>query len=185
MKVIDTVIPGVKIIEPHIIHDQRGYFCETFVEKEFQRLTGCDVRFVQDNESYSRYGVVRGLHFQASPMCQAKLVRVLSGTVVDYAVDLRKGSPAYGMHVSVTLSGDNHLQLFLPHGVAHGFAVLSEKALFTYKCDNYYSPAHEGGINIFDPALGITLPFGDTEAITSPKDKLLPLIEDFDSPFKF
>lgn len=185
MKVIDTVIPGVKIIEPHIIHDQRGYFCETFVEKEFQRLTGCDVRFVQDNESYSRYGVVRGLHFQASPMCQAKLVRVLSGTVVDYAVDLRKGSPAYGMYVSVTLSGDNHLQLFLPHGVAHGFAVVSEKALFTYKCDNYYSPDHEGGINIFDPALGITLPFGDTEAITSPKDKLLPLIEDFDSPFKF
>ena len=154
MRCIDTAIPEVKIIEPRLFRDARGYFCETYNRKSFLEL-GIDTEFVQDNESFSQHGVVRGLHYQKGEHAQAKLVRVLQGEVLDIAVDIRVGSPTFGKHVAVRLSGENHLQFFIPKGFAHGFAVLSEKALFAYKCDALYAPKAEGSINANDAEVDI------------------------------
>lgn len=154
MKVTETAIKGVKIIEPRVFNDARGYFFESFEERVFQREVA-DVHFVQDNESYSEGPVVRGLHFQRGEHAQAKLVRVVEGCVLDVAVDLREGSPTFGKHVAVELSDENKRQFFIPRGFAHGFALLSPKAKFQYKCDNYYCPESEDGIAFNDPQLGI------------------------------
>lgn len=182
MDVIRTDIDGVVIIEPRIFRDARGYFFESFSQKEFDRKVR-PVRFVQDNESMSTRGVMRGLHFQLPPFTQSKLVRCVQGCVVDVAVDIRKGSSTYGRHVAVELSADNHRQLFVPRGFAHGFAVLSDVAVFQYKCDNYYAPQADGGISIADTSLGIDWLISPDEAILSDKDTRHPLLENFDSPF--
>ena len=154
MKAIKTEIPGVVLLEPEVFGDARGYFMERFSQRQFDELVG-PVRFVQDNESKSRYGVVRGLHFQKGEYAQAKLVSVVRGRVLDVAVDIRRGSPTFGRHVAALLDGENKRQLFIPRGFAHGFAVLSDEAVFQYKCDNYYAPGSEGGIAWDDPALAI------------------------------
>lgn len=169
MNVIPTAIPGVAIIEPRVFGDERGYFFESFSSESFRKEV-CDTVFVQDNESKSCYGVVRGLHYQKAPHCQSKLVRVVKGAVLDVAVDIRKGSPTYGQHVAVELTAENHRQLFIPRGFAHGFAVLSEEAVFQYKCDNYYAPQSEGGIAWDDPALGIDWKMPKGAIILSAKD---------------
>lgn len=184
MEVIKTDIEGVLIIKPRIFTDARGYFFESYNKKEFDEKVG-NVEFVQDNESRSTYGVMRGLHFQKPPYAQAKLVRCVRGRVLDVAVDIRKGSPTYGKHVAVELTEDNHLQFFIPRGFAHGFAVLSDEAVFQYKCDNYYAPHADGGIAITDPSLGIDWHIDPTRAILSEKDTKHPLLADFDSPFTF
>ena len=184
MDVIKTNIEGVVIIEPKIFKDARGYFFESFSKREFDEKVA-KVDFVQDNESCSSYGVMRGLHFQRPPFAQAKLVRCVKGSVLDVAVDIRKGSPTYGKHVSCLLTEDNHRQFFIPRGFAHGFAVLSDTAVFQYKCDNYYHPEADGGISIVDPSLGIDWGLALEEAILSDKDKNHPLLKDFDSPFVF
>lgn len=184
MKVINTEIEDVKIIEPKIFEDSRGYFFESFNDLEFINKIGF-VDFVQDNESKSSYGVMRGLHFQKPPYTQAKLVRCVRGVVLDVAVDLRKGSPTYGKHVAVELTEDNHRQLFIPKGFAHGFAVLSDTAVFQYKCDDFYHPEVDGGINILDDSLGIDWKIPKDKAILSEKDTKHPLLKDFDSPFKY
>ena len=173
MKVIKTDIEGVLIIEPDVFGDSRGYFFESFNKKRFEEAVG-HVNFVQDNESKSSYGVVRGLHFQKGRHSQAKLVRVVKGSVLDVAVDIRKGSPTYGKHVAVELTGDNHRQLFLPRGMAHGFSVLSEEAVFQYKCDNYYCPSSEGAIAWDDPDLGIDWRIPKEDVILSAKDSHHP-----------
>lgn len=185
MEVISTNIPDVFIIEPHVFGDERGYFFESFNSREFQDKTGLTINFVQDNESYSRYGVLRGLHFQKPPFAQSKLVRVVKGDVLDVAVDIRKGSPTYGQHVSVVLSGDNHRQLFLPKGMAHGFSVLSKNVIFQYKCDEFYTPQSEGAIAWNDPTLNIDWNLPLDEVILSEKDKRHPLFQEFSSPFSF
>lgn len=185
MTVEETLIPGVRILTPKVFRDKRGYFTETWVESAFNEATGHKIHFVQDNQSRSSRGVIRGLHFQSPPCAQAKLVRCLAGRVLDIAVDIRKGSPAYGRYVAVELSGDNFRQLFLPRGIAHGFAVLSDDAVFAYKCDNYYAPDHEGGIDLFDPDLCIAWPVDSRGAILSEKDRRYPAFRDFDSPFIF
>jgi len=154
INVIKTAIDGVLILEPKVFGDSRGYFFETWKKSDYE-AAGITCEFVQDNESKSSFGVLRGLHWQAAPYTQSKLVRVISGAVLDVCVDIRKGSPTYGKHVSVELSGENKRQLFIPRGFAHGFAVLSEEAIFAYKCDNYYNPASERGMRFDDPALGI------------------------------
>lgn len=182
MEVIKTDIEGVVIIEPRIFKDARGYFFESFSAKEFQEKV-CQTTFVQDNESFSSYGVVRGLHFQKPPYTQSKLVRVIKGAVLDVAVDLRKGSPTYGKHVAVELTGENHRQLFIPKGFAHGFSVLSDEVLFQYKCDNFYAPEADGGISIKDEELGIDWQIPTENALLSEKDLKHPLLKDFDSPF--
>ncbi len=182
MEVIKTSIEGVVIIEPRIFKDERGYFFESFSQREFDEKV-CPVKFVQDNVSMSVYGVMRGLHFQKPPYTQSKLVSCLKGRVLDVAVDLRKGSPTYGQHVAVELSEDNHRQSFIPRGFAHGFAVLSESAVFSYKCDNFYAPESEGGISIQDESLGIDWQIPLDEAILSAKDLKHPRLEDYDSPF--
>ncbi|MBP5546228.1 MAG: dTDP-4-dehydrorhamnose 3,5-epimerase [Bacteroidales bacterium] len=184
MNVIDTEIEGLKIIEPRIFGDARGYFFESFNERDFAAQTGIEVRFIQDNESKSRYGVVRGLHFQQPPFAQSKLVRVVKGRVLDVAVDIRRGSPTYGRHVAVELTEENHRQLFLPKGMAHGFAVLSDEVLFQYKCDEYYHPESEGAIAWDDPTLAIDwrLPKGDV--LLSEKDSHHPKFNEFVTPFK-
>lgn len=184
MKIIKTEIEDVVIIQPRIFEDARGYFFESYSRRVFDTLVR-DVTFVQDNESKSVRGVMRGLHFQSPPFAQAKLVRCVSGSVLDVAVDIRKGSPTYGHHVAVELSDDNHLQLFIPRGFAHGFAVLSDTAVFQYKCDNYYHPEAEGGISLADTTLGIQWPFGPADALTSEKDGRLPSFNDFKSPFVY
>lgn len=181
MKVIKTEIEGVVIVEPRIFEDSRGYFFESFSQREFDNKVR-PIVFVQDNESKSSYGVMRGLHFQRPPYTQSKLVRCVKGTVLDVAVDIRKGSPTYGQHVAVELSEDNHRQLFIPKGFAHGFAVLSETAVFQYKCDEFYHPEAEGGISILDDSLGINWRIKDI-AILSEKDTNNPLLEDLNSPF--
>ncbi len=183
MNVIKTDIEGVVIIEPRIFKDARGYFFESFSKREFDEKV-CKVEFVQDNESCSTRGVMRGLHFQRPPYSQAKLVRCVRGAVLDVAVDLRKGSPTYGKHVAVELSEENHRQFFIPQGFAHGFAVLSDTAVFQYKCDNYYHPEADGGISILDGSLGIDWRIDPADAILSDKDKNHPLLADFDSPFE-
>lgn len=169
MKVVETGIKGVLILEPQVFGDSRGYFFESFSQKQFDELVGETV-FVQDNESKSSYGVVRGLHYQLPPYTQAKLVRVVKGSVWDVAVDLRKGSETYGQHIAVELSEENKKQFFIPKGFAHGFAVLSEEAIFQYKCDHYYAPGHEGGIKFDDAALGIDWRIPREEMILSEKD---------------
>lgn len=184
MKVIPTEIEGVVVIEPRIFEDPRGYFFESFSQADFDSCVR-EVRFVQDNESMSSYGVMRGLHFQRPPFTQAKLVRCVRGAVLDVAVDLRKGSPTYGRHVAVELTEENHLQLFIPKGFAHGFAVLSETAVFQYKCDEFYHPEADGGISILDSSLGIEWRIPVEHAVLSEKDTRHPLLKDFDSPFVY
>ena len=184
MKAIKTEIPGVVLLEPEVFGDARGYFMERFSQRRFDELVG-PVRFVQDNESKSRYGVVRGLHFQKGEYAQAKLVSVVRGRVLDVAVDIRKGSPTYGQHVAVELTEDNHRQFFIPQGFAHGFAVLSETAVFQYKCDNFYHPEADGGISILDESLGIDWRIPTEKAILSEKDTKHPLLKDFETPFVF
>lgn len=169
MEVIQTAIPGVVIIEPRVFGDARGYFYESFSDQEFKEKV-CNTTFVQDNQSMSCYGVLRGLHYQRAPHCQSKLVRCVKGRVLDVAVDIRQGSPTFGQHVAVELSAENHRQLFIPRGFAHGFAVLSEEAIFQYKCDNYYAPDCEGGIAWDDPALGIDWQLPAADVILSTKD---------------
>lgn len=183
IEVIKTDIEGVLIIEPKVFGDARGYFLESFNAKEFAEKTGLNINFVQDNESMSSYGVMRGLHFQRPPYTQSKLVRCVKGAVLDVAVDIRKGSPAYGKHVAVELTEDNHRQFFVPRGFAHGFAVLSETAVFQYKCDNFYAPQADGGISILDDSLGIDWRIPTDKALLSDKDTKHALLKDFDSPF--
>ena len=169
MNIIKTAIVGVVIIEPHIFKDDRGYFFESFSQKEFEEKV-CKTVFVQDNESKSSYGVLRGLHFQKPPFAQSKLVRVVKGAVLDVAVDIRKGSPTFGQHVSVELTEDNRRQLFIPRGFAHGFSVLSKEVIFQYKCDNFYAPQYEGALAWDDPDLGIDWKLPADEVVLSEKD---------------
>ena len=184
MEVIKTEIDGVVIVETRIFKDARGYFFESFSQREFDEKVG-HVEFVQDNESMSSYGVMRGLHFQRPPFTQTKLVRCVKGKVLDVAVDIRKGSPTYGKHVAVELTEDNHRQFFIPKGFAHGFVVLSETAVFQYKCDEFYHPEADGGISILDSSLGIDWRIPTEYAILSEKDTKHPLLKDFDSPFTY
>lgn len=179
---IKTRIEGPCIIEPRVFGDARGYFFESFNQQVFLEAMGFCPDFVQDNESKSRYGVLRGLHFQKPPYAQSKLVRVVSGRVLDVAVDIRRSSPTYGQHVAVELSGENHRQFFIPKGFAHGFAVLSEEVIFQYKCDAFYHPEAEGAIAWDDPTLAID--WGLTAPLLSEKDKHHPRFKDFVSPFE-
>lgn len=205
MNVIKTNIDGVLIIEPKVFGDKRGYFFESFSQREFDEkvapILGHTINFVQDNESMSSYGVMRGLHFQRPPFTQSKLVRCVKGAVLDVAVDIRKGRPTYGQHVSVILAGADmigspsplgegwdeavHRQFFVPRGFAHGFAVLSETAVFQYKCDEFYHPEADGGISILDSSLGIDWHIPTEKANLSDKDTKHPLLKDFDSPFEY
>ena len=182
MEIIKTKLDVVVIIEPKIFRDSRGYFFESFSQREFEEKV-CKINFVQDNESMSSYGVMRGLHFQRPPFTQAKLVRCVKGAVLDVAVDIRKDSPTYGQHVAVELSEDNHYQMFIPHGFAHGFSVLSETAIFQYKCDQFYHPESDAGISILDKSLGIDWRIPTDKAILSDKDTRHPLFKDFVTPF--
>ncbi len=182
MEVIKTEIEGVVILEPRVFRDARGYFFESYSKREFDEKVS-PVDFVQDNESRSTYGVMRGLHFQRPPHTQAKLVRCVVGAVLDVCVDLRKGSPTYGKHVAVELTADNHRELFVPRGFAHGFAVLSDVAVFQYKCDNYYAPEADGGISILDDSLGIDWRIDPARAVLSEKDLRHPVLGEFVSPF--
>ena len=184
MEVIETAIEGLIIIEPKVFNDSRGYFFESFSQREFEEKVR-KINFVQDNESMSSYGVMRGLHFQYPPFTQSKLVRCVKGIVLDVAVDIRKGSPTYGQHVAVELSEENHRQFFVPRGFAHGFAVLSETAVFQYKCDNFYAPEVDGGISIKDDSLGINWQIPTENAILSEKDIKHVCLKDFDSPFEY
>lgn len=183
MEVIKTDIEGALIIEPRIFGDSRGYFYESFNAREFAEKVDPAVVFVQDNQSYSSYGVLRGLHFQSPPHAQSKLVRVISGRVIDVAVDIRCGSPTYGQHVAVELSGENHRQFFIPRGFAHGFVVLSETALFQYKCDNLYAPQSEGAIIWNDPDIGIDWKIPASDILLSEKDKHHGFLKDIKTPF--
>lgn len=182
MEVIETNIEGVVIIEPRIFKDIRGYFFESFSQREFEEKV-CKTTFVQDNESKSSYGVLRGLHFQKPPFAQSKLVRVIKGAVLDVAVDIREGSPTFGKHVSVELTGDNHRQFFIPRGFAHGFSVLSEEVVFQYKCDNFYSPQSEGAIAWNDPDLNIDWRIPADKIILSEKDSRHPRLKDLIKAF--
>lgn len=184
MNVIKTSINSAVIIEPKVFKDTRGYFFESFSQREFEEKVR-KINFVQDNESMSSYGVMRGLHYQCPPYAQSKLVRCVKGRVLDVAVDIRKGSPTYGQHVVVELSEDNHRQFFIPRGFAHGFAVLSETAVFQYKCDNFYAPQADGGISILDKSLGIDWMIPTDNAILSEKDTKHLMFKDFDSPFDY
>lgn len=187
MEVIKTAIDGVLIIEPRVFKDSRGYFFESFSMREFDEKVGAilghTIDFVQDNESMSSYGVMRGLHFQKMPYTQSKLVRCVKGAVLDVAVDIRKGSPTFGQHVAVELTEDNHRQFFIPRGFAHGFAVLSETAVFQYKCDEFYHPEADGGICIKDESLGIDWKIPVEEAVLSEKDMKHPCLRDAESFF--
>ena len=187
MNVIKTNIEGVLIFEPKVFNDARGYFFESFSQREFDEkvapILGHTIRFVQDNESMSSYGVMRGLHFQRPPFTQSKLVRCVKGAVLDVAVDIRKGSPTFGQHVAVELTEDNHRQLFISKGFAHGFAVLSETAVFQYKCDEFYHPEADGGISIMDQSLGINWKIPTDQALLSEKDTKHQMLVNFDSPF--
>ena len=182
MEVVETNIEGVIIIEPRIFKVDRGYFFESFSQREFEEKV-CKTTFVQDNESKSGYGVLRGLHFQKPPFAQSKLVRVIKGAVLDVAVDIRKGSPTFGQYVSVELTGDNHRQFFIPRGFAHGFSVLSEEVIFQYKCDNFYSPQSEGAIAWNDPDLNIDWRIPVEEVILSEKDSKHPKLKDLQCVF--
>lgn len=187
MNVIKTNIEGVLIFEPKVFNDARGYFFESFSQREFDEkvapILGHTIRFVQDNESMSSYGVMRGLHFQRPPFTQSKLVRCVKGAVLDVAVDIRKGSPTFGQHVAVELTGDNRRQFFISKGFAHGFAVLSETAVFQYKCDEFYHPEADGGISIMDQSLGINWKIPTDQALLSEKDTKHQMLVNFNSPF--
>ena len=188
MNIIKTKIEGLYIIEPKVFKDARGYFFESFSQRDFDEqiaipLIGKPLIFVQDNESMSSYGVMRGLHFQRPPFTQSKIVRCVKGAVLDVAVDIRKGSPTYGQHVAVELTADNHRQFFISRGFAHGFAVLSETAVFQYKCDEFYHPEADDGISIQDESLGIDWNIPTEKALLSEKDTKHVLLKDFDSPF--
>lgn len=185
MTITPTDIPDVKIIEPTVHDDSRGYFFESFNAAVFEAATGIRPRFVQDNESMSHRGVVRGLHFQLSPWAQSKIVRVVSGSIVDVAVDIRRGSPWFGRHVAVELSDDNRRQLFIPRGFAHGFVVVSDKAVVQYKCDSPYAPQAEGGIAWNDAELGIDWGITADEALLSDKDKHRPMLRQCDELFDY
>ena len=184
MEVIKTAIEGVVIIEPKVFWDSRGYFFESFSQREFAEKVR-NINFVQDNESMSHFGVMRGLHFQRPPYTQSKLLRCVKGKVLDVAVDIRKGSPTYGKHVSVELSEDNHRMFFVPRGFAHGFAVLSDVAVFQYKCDNFYAPDADSGISILEESLGIDWKIPSENIILSEKDTRQICLKDFDSPFAY
>ena len=178
MEVIKTALDGVVVIEPKVFADSRGYFFESYNKQRFNEATGLDIDFVQDNQSKSCYGVLRGLHFQKPPYAQSKLVRCVKGQILDISVDIRKSSPTFGKYVAVELTEDNHRQLFIPHGFAHGFVVLSEEAIFQYKCDNFYHKESEGAIAWNDPEINIdwTIPFDDV--MLSDKDEVNPLLKD-------
>ena len=182
MEVIKTAIEGLVIIEPRVFKDARGYFFESFSQREFEEKVR-PINFVQDNESMSSYGVMRGLHFQRPPYTQSKLVRCVKGRVLDVAVDIRKGSPTYGQHVAIELTEENRRQFFVPRGFAHGFSVLSEEAVILYKCDNFYTPEADRGISIQDESLGIDWQISTENTILSEKDLKHPLLKDFNSPF--
>jgi len=184
INITETEIPGVLIIEPAVFGDARGYFLESWRESDFGSLVH-PVHFVQDNESMSSYGVLRGLHFQKGKYSQSKLVRVVSGRVLDVAVDIRRGSPTFGKHVAVELSGENHRQLFIPRGFAHGFSVLSGQAVFQYKCDNYYAPGCEGAILWNDPSLEIDWKLPEADILLSEKDRHNPLLADAPELFDY
>lgn len=184
MEVIKTAIDGVVIIEPKVFGDHRGYFFESFSESRFNELVR-ETGFVQDNESKSRYGVLRGLHFQKPPYAQSKLVRVVKGAVLDVAVDIRKGSPTFGQHVAVELTEGNHRQFFVPRGFAHGFVVLTDEVIFQYKCDNYYAPEYEGAIAWDDPDLGIDWKIPSEDVILSAKDTCHPRLRDAEWLFDY
>lgn len=175
-------IEGLKIIQPKVFHDSRGYFFESYSERNFKDITNLS-EFVQDNESKSTAGVARGLHFQIPPYAQAKLVRCVQGAVLDIALDIRKGSPTYGKFKAVKLTAEEHNEFYIPRGFAHGFIVLTEEAVFQYKCDNYYAPGYEGGINILDKSIGLDLESYYENYILSDKDMRNPNLADFDSPF--
>ncbi len=184
MKVIQTTIPEVVIIEPDVFGDSRGYFFESYSQKKFDELVH-PVRFVQDNESKSKYGVLRGLHFQKGKDAQSKLVRVVKGRVLDVAVDIRKGSPTFGKYVAVELTEDNHRQLFVPRGFAHGFSVLSDEAIFQYKCDNLYAPHAEGAIAWNDPEIGIDWHLPAEDVLLSAKDAAHPMLKEVEDLFDY
>ena len=184
MEVIPTALEGVVIIEPRVFKDSRGYFFESFSQREFDEKVR-PIQFVQDNESMSTYGVIRGLHFQRPPYTQSKIVRCVKGRVLDVVVDIRKGSPTYGQHVTVELSDDNHRQLFIPRGFAHGFAVLSDVAIFQYKCDHFYHPEADAGIQLMDEELGIDWQIPMEQAILSDKDLKQRCLRDVGSPFEY
>ena len=177
MEIIKTHIDGVVIIEPRLFCDDRGYFFESFSQREFEEKV-CRTVFVQDNESKSSYGVLRGLHFQKPPFAQSKLVRVVKGAVLDVAVDIRRHSPTFGQHVAVELTADNHRQFFIPRGFAHGFSVLTDEVVFQYKCDNYYAPQSEGALTWDDPNLGIDWRIPADKVILSEKDRHHPRLKD-------
>ena len=184
MKIINTDIDGVVIIEPQVFNDARGYFFESFSQREFNEKVK-PIVFVQDNESKSCYGVMRGLHFQLPPFTQSKLVRCVQGSVLDVAVDIRKGSPTYGKSITIELTESNHRQLFIPRGFAHGFIVLSDVAVFQYKCDRFYAPQADAGISILDNTFGINWRVTLDRVSLSEKDTKQPLFKDFDSPFDY
>ena len=184
MKISKTSIPDVLELEPQVFGDHRGYFIESYNKSKIPSRYE-SVNFVQDNESKSSYGVLRGLHYQLAPYCQSKLVRVIQGSVIDVAVDIRVGSPTFGKHVAVELTGENRKQLFVPRGFAHGFVVTSESAIFSYKCDNYYSPEHDRGILFDDPALAIDWQIETSKLILSEKDQKQPLLEDAKDLFDY
>lgn len=184
MEIIRTSIEGIVILEPRLFTDSRGYFFESFSQREFDEKVRT-VRFVQDNESKSSYGVLRGLHFQKPPFAQSKLVRVIKGAVLDVAVDIRKGSPTFGQYVAVELTEDNHRQFFIPRGFAHGFSVLTDEVIFQYKCDNFYAPQSEGAIAWDDPDLGIDWKVPAEKVILSDKDKKHPRLKDADWLFDY
>lgn len=184
MKIIDTEIAEVKILEPDVYGDHRGYFFESFSQREFEEKV-FKTEFVQDNESKSRFGVLRGLHFQKAPYAQSKLVRVVQGSVLDVAVDIRKGSPTFGKYVTAELNDENKRQMFVPRGFAHGFVVLSETVVFQYKCDNYYAPQSEAGIAWDDAALGIDWKIPAAEILLSEKDRNNPLLSEADVLFDY
>ncbi len=184
MNIIKTEIPGLVVIEPKVFEDNRGYFFESYHEEKLSQH-GIKTRFVQDNQSKSLYGVIRGLHFQAEPYAQTKLIRVLEGKIYDVAVDVRKGSPTFGKWFGIELSGENKKQFYVPKGFAHGFSVMSETAVILYKCDNLYNPASEGGILYNDPDLGIDWKVEPAKAVLSDKDKVLPLLKNAILKFSF
>lgn len=184
INVIKTNVEGPVIIEPRIFKDSRGYFFESFSQREFDEKVR-PIRFVQDNESKSTYGVLRGLHYQVMPYTQSKLVRCVRGRVLDVAVDIRKGSPTFGQHVAVELSEENHREFFIPKGFAHGFAVLSEEAVFQYKCDEFYAPQSEGGIQLLDESLNIDWKIPLDKAILSDKDRAYPKLSEIDPAFDY
>ncbi len=184
MIIKESPLAGLLIIEPTVFEDSRGYFFESFNQKDLLKA-GIETLFVQDNQSLSQYGVLRGLHYQLAPYAQSKLVRVLQGSVWDVAIDIRRNSPTFGKYFGMELSAENRIQLFIPQGFAHGFAVTSETAVFFYKCDNFYNPEAERGIHFNDPALSIPWPIKENESIVSAKDKVLPLFKDASMNFLY